>query len=90
MQTIGFEISEFLNFIWEKMKLLAPILLISYVQSKESTIECSDCYYSYVEVDGYITPLKGDQNCMTNPKSMKTKNYPREGTKYGKSVYEIR
>ena len=70
------------------MKLLAPVLLITYVHSKESTIECSDCYYSYVEVDGYITPLKGDQNCMTNPKAMKTKNYPREGTKI--SAYEIR
>ena len=56
----------------EKMKLLPLLLSVSYVQSKESTIECADCYFSYVEVNGYITPMKGDQNCMTNPKIMPT------------------
>ena len=64
------------------MKLLPLILSVSYVHSKESTIECADCYFSYVEVNGYITPMKGDQNCMTNPKVMPTKQYPSEGTKF--------
>ena len=64
------------------MKLLPLILSVSYVQSKESTIECADCYFSYVEVNGYITPMKGDQNCMTNPKIMPTKQHPSEGTEF--------
>ena len=77
------------------MKLLQLLLSVSYVQSKESTIECADCYFSYVEVNGYVTPMKGDQNCMQNPKVMQTKQYPREGTifnslsvlKYGTKTY---
>ena len=63
------------------MKLLPLLLSVSYVHSKESTIECADCYFSYVEVNGYVTPMKGDQNCMTNPKIMPTKQFPSEGTK---------
>ena len=64
------------------MKLLPLILSVSYVQSKGSILECADCYFSYVEVNGYITPMKGDQNCMTNPKVMPSKQYPSGGTKF--------
>ena len=72
----------------EKMKLLPLLLSVSYVHSKESTIECADCYFSYVEVNGYVTPMKGDQNCMTNPKIMPTKQFSSEGSKLVTNVFE--